>query len=172
MRALSLGERMRAGLALALLYGPAVLFLDEPTIGLDVSAVQAMRRFIADYSRTTGATVLLTSHYMADVESLCQRIILIDKGRLAYDGALAGLTATLSPFKLVRVVVVDAAPHDWNRFGEVVAHEGGTVALRVHRSAVPTVTAQLLAEVPVVDLAVENPPLEHVIDRVYREGVA
>jgi ABC-2 type transport system ATP-binding protein len=131
-----------------------------------------MRRFVADYSRATGATVLLTSHYMADVEQLCQRVLLIDKGRLAYDGALAALAATLSPYKLLRVAVDDAAAHDWGRFGEVVARDGGTVDLRVPRGKVPTMTARLLAEVPVVDLVVENPPLEHVIDRVYREGVA
>jgi ABC-2 type transport system ATP-binding protein len=172
IRALSLGERMRAGLALALLYRPQVLFLDEPTIGLDVTAVQMMRRFITAYSQTTGATVLLTSHYMADVETLCNRIILIHKGRLAYDGALAALATTISPYKLVNLVVSDTEPRDWGQFGEVVALEGSTVALRVLRSAVPMVTARLLAEVPVVDLAVENPPLEHVIDRVYREGVA
>jgi ABC-2 type transport system ATP-binding protein len=172
LRALSLGERMRAGLALALLYRPQVLFLDEPTIGLDVTAVQVVRRFIADYSRTTGATVLLTSHYMADVETLCNRVILINQGQLAYDGALGTLAATISPYKLLKLVVSDTEQRDWSRFGEVVARDGGTVALRVHRSQVPTATARLLAEVPVVDLAVENPPLEHVIDRVYREGVA
>lgn len=172
VRALSLGERMRAGLALVLLYRPEVLFLDEPTIGLDVTAVQAMRRFIAAYSRTTGATVLLTSHYMADVETLCNRVILINKGQLAYDGALATLATTLSPYKLVNLVVSDIAWRDWSQYGDVVASEGSSVALRVHRSEVPAVTARLLAEVPILDLAVENPPLEHVIDRVYREGVA
>jgi ABC-type uncharacterized transport system ATPase subunit len=172
VRALSLGERMRAGLALALLYRPAVLFLDEPTIGLDVSAVQATHRFLAAYCRATGATVLLTSHYMADVEALCQRVLLIDKGQLAYDGSLPALAATLSPFKLVNLVLSDPAPRDWSRFGEVVTLEGNSVALRVHRSEVPAVTARLLADVPIVDLAVENPSLEHVIDRVYREGVA
>ena len=172
VRALSLGERMRAGLALSLLYRPRVLFLDEPTIGLDVSAVEMMRRFIADYSRTTGATVLLTSHYMADVETLCKRIILIDKGRLAYDGDLAGLAATLSPYKLLKVALAGEARPDWAGFGEVVAAEESTVSLRVHRREAPGVTARLLAELPVADLSVMDPPLESVIDRVYREGVA
>jgi ABC-type uncharacterized transport system ATPase subunit len=172
VRALSLGERMRAGLALSLLYRPRVLFLDEPTIGLDVSAVELLRRFIADYSRTMGATILLTSHYMADVERLCQRIILIDHGRLAYDGDLARLTATLSPYKLVTVVVAGGARPAWRNYGEVLKAEHGKVSLRVHRQAVPAVTARLLAELPVADLAVEEPPLESVIDRVYREGVA
>jgi ABC-2 type transport system ATP-binding protein len=93
VRALSLGERMRAGLAMALLYRPRVLFMDEPTLGLDVTAAAATRRFIAAYSQRTGATVLLTSHYMTDVESLCRRVILIDRGRLRYDGELAELVA-------------------------------------------------------------------------------
>jgi ABC-type uncharacterized transport system ATPase subunit len=172
VRALSLGERMRAGLALALLYRPRVLFLDEPTIGLDVTATEALRRFIADYGQRTGAVILLTSHYMADVERLCRRIILIDRGRLAYDGDLAGLSRTLSPYKLVTVAVGDGAQPEWGRFGEVVAEEGGKVSLRIARQEVPAVTARLLAELLVADLAVQEPPLEQVIDRVYREGVA
>lgn len=100
LRALSLGERMRAGLALALVYRPAVLFLDEPTLGLDITAAATVRRFIAAYAEQTGATVLLTSHYMADVQSLCPRLILIDHGTVRYDGPLDKLAARLSPYKL------------------------------------------------------------------------
>ncbi len=172
VRALSLGERMRSGLALSLLYRPRVLFLDEPTIGLDVSAVGMVRRFIADYSRETGAAILLTSHYMADVETLCRRIALIDGGELRYDGDLEGLSRTLSPYKLLKVAVSDGAEPAWGRFGEVVEAEDGKVSLRVRREEVPGVTAELLAELPVADLSVEDPPLESVIDRVYRQGVA
>jgi ABC-type uncharacterized transport system ATPase subunit len=172
VRALSLGERMRAGLALSLLYRPRVLFLDEPTIGLDVTAVGMMRNFISDYSRTTGATVLLTSHYMADVETLCKRIILIDKGLLAYDGDLAQLSMMLSPYKLVKVAVPAEAQPDWSSFGHVVAAENGRVSLRVQRLEVPAIIARLLAELPVADLSVEDPPLERVIDQLYREGLA
>jgi ABC-2 type transport system ATP-binding protein len=172
VRALSLGERMRAGLALSLLYRPRVLFLDEPTIGLDVTAVGLLRRFIADYSRQTGATILLTSHYMADVETLCKRIVLIDRGALRYDGDLEGLSATLSPYKLVKVAVPAGTQPEWGRFGEVVEAEGGKVSLRVRRREAPAAVARLLAELPVADLSVEDPPLESVIDRVYREGVA
>jgi ABC-type uncharacterized transport system ATPase subunit len=171
LRALSLGERMRSGLAWSLLYRPRVLFLDEPTLGLDVSAVAMMRRFIADYSRQTGATILLTSHYMADVETLCKRIILINRGALAYDGALAGLAMRLAPYKLVKIAVTGAPPN-WEQFGEVVAADGPAASLRVPRAQVPTVTARLLAELPVADLAVSEPALEHVIEQVYREGAA
>ena len=171
VRALSLGERMRAGLAASLLYRPRVLFLDEPTIGLDVTATGQVRRFIADYSRQTGATILLTSHYMADVETLCRRIILIDRGVLAYDGDLAGLADRLSPYKLLKVAVRDGGATDWGAYGEIVGTDGDRVSLRVPRERAPAVTARLLAELPVEDLAVEQPPLEMVIDRVYREGV-
>jgi ABC-type uncharacterized transport system ATPase subunit len=170
VRALSLGERMRAGLASSLVYRPRVLFLDEPTIGLDVSATAVVRRFIAGYAAQSGATVLLTSHYVADVESLCRRVLLIDQGALRYDGDLAGLVARLAPWKLIKVAV-PYGDADWPRFGEVVSVEGGKVSLRVPRDDVPGVTARLLAELPVVDLSVEEAPLESVIDRAYREGV-
>ncbi|HEY0472820.1 MAG TPA: ATP-binding cassette domain-containing protein [Kribbella sp.] len=102
VRALSLGERMRAGLATTMVYRPKVLFLDEPTLGLDVSAATDFRRFIGDYAASTGATVLLTSHYMADVEALCPRVIMIDHSRVRYDGDLGSLAAKLSPGKLIR----------------------------------------------------------------------
>jgi ABC-2 type transport system ATP-binding protein len=172
VRALSLGERMRTGLAWSLLYRPRVLFLDEPTIGLDVSAVAMMRQFMAEYSQRTGATILLTSHYMADVETLCKRIILIDKGSLAYDGHLAGLSARIAPYKLLKVAVLPPAQPDWERFGEVVETEEAGVSLRVLREDVPTITARMLAELPVADLTVAEPTLESVIDRAYREGVS
>jgi ABC-2 type transport system ATP-binding protein len=163
---------MRSGLALSLLYRPRVLFLDEPTIGLDVSAVGMVRRFISNYSQETGATILLTSHYMVDVETLCRRIVLIDKGSLRYDGDLAGLSRTLSPYKLVRVTVLGNYVPQWSRWGEVVATEDDKVSLRVRREDVPATAAALLAELQVADLSIEEPPLESVIDRVYKEGVA
>ncbi len=169
VRALSLGERMRSGLALALLYRPQILFLDEPTLGLDVTAVSMMRRFIAHYSRQTGATLLLTSHYMVDVEALCKRIILIDKGTLKYDGDLTGLSRRLSPYKLLTVTLPDGIEPKWSTYGEVVEAEENKVSLRVHREHVPIITARLLADLEVADLSVEDPPLESVIDQAYRE---
>ncbi len=175
VRGLSLGERMRSGLAMSLLYRPRVLFLDEPTIGLDVTAIGMIRSFIASYGRQTGATILLTSHYMADVERLCNRILLIDEGMLRYDGDLEVLSTTLSPYKLLKVTVggsSDRQPTDWGRFGEVIEAEENKASLRVHRDRVPETTARLLAELPIADLSVENPPLESLIDRVYREGIA
>ena len=169
VRALSLGERTRAGLALALLYRPQVLFLDEPTIGLDVSAVQQVREFIAAYSRETGATMLLTSHYMADVERLCRRVILVDGGAIRYDGDLEQLSRSLSPFKLLTFTVT-GVKRDWSVYGEVLEAAGGKVVLRVPREDASAVTGRLLAELPIPDLSLQEPPLETVIDRAYREG--
>jgi ABC-2 type transport system ATP-binding protein len=167
VRALSLGERMRAGLALALVYRPKVLFLDEPTIGLDVTAARTIRTFVAEYSARTGATVLLTSHTMADVESLCPRLILVDDGAIAFDGRRDELSALFSPTKLIRVTVTDDAP-DLSPYGEVLLHEENQWLLRVDRDAVPARTAGLLAQFAVADLSVEEPSLENVMDQAYR----
>ena len=171
LRALSLGEKMRAGLALALLYRPDVLFLDEPTLGLDVTVATMMRRFIADYTRQTGATVLLTSHYMADVASLCSRLLLIDDGRVQYDGRLDTLSARLSPYKLVRVTAPHASRECLAGIGDILESADGTWVVRVRREDVARATARLLTELDVVDLGVEEPSLETVIDQAYREGV-
>jgi ABC-2 type transport system ATP-binding protein len=172
VRALSLGERMRAGLANALVYRPRVLFLDEPTLGLDVTATTLVRQFFAAYAERTNATVLLTSHYMADVAELCSRVVLIDGGVIQYDGDLPSLRASLAPWKLVTLSVDGASdgrsPVDWSRFGDVVGQEDGTVTLRVGRSETASVTAALLAEASLVDLSVQDPPLEAVMDTFYR----
>lgn len=172
IRALSLGERMRCGLALALVYRPRVLFLDEPTIGMDVSVVEMTRRFLLDYCAETHATVLLTSHYMADVERLCKRVILIDQGALAYDGDLASLSSRIAPFKIVKVSIADQGGIDWEHYGDVVSTSLDTVSLRVPREEIPMVARNLLADLAMLDLSIEEPPLESVIDRIYREGVA
>jgi ABC-2 type transport system ATP-binding protein len=172
IRALSLGERMRCGLALSLIYQPQVLFLDEPTIGMDISVVQDFRRFMLDYRDRTGATILLTSHYMADVEQLCERIIMINKGTLAYDGNITDLAQQISPFKLIRITTADASAPKWDRYGEIVQESAQSASLRIHRADVPAVTGRLLRDLAIVDLAVEEPPLESVIDQMYRQGVA
>jgi len=174
LRGLSLGERMRAGLAHALLYRPRVLFLDEPTLGLDVSVTALVRRFLSDYSGETGATILLTSHYMADVESLCRRVVLIDRGVLRYDGSLAALAARLAPFKLLTVAVEEGSGEglrpDWSAFGDPVEALDGKVSIRVPRDQAAATAARLLAQLPVVDLTVTDPPLEAVMDELYRAG--
>lgn len=167
VRALSLGERMRAGLALALLYRPKVLFLDEPTIGLDVAVAKIIRTFIGAYAARTQATVLLTSHTMADVESLCPRIILIDDGAIAFDGRRDQLSSAFAPTKLVRATIADDQS-DLSAYGEVLRHDQHQWVLRVRRADVPTATSQLLSRFTVSDLAVEEPSLEDVMDQAYR----
>ncbi|MGC4938348.1 ABC transporter ATP-binding protein [Kribbella sp. DT2] len=171
LRALSLGEKMRAGLALSLVYRPQVMFLDEPTLGLDVTGAATMRRFVAQYAEQTGATVLLTSHYMADVSTLCPRLVLIDKGTIRYDGKLDALAAKLSPYKLLRITAPTADEQRLRAAGELVEHADGTWVIRVPRADVARTTAQLLTDLDVADLSVEEAPLEVVIDQAYREGV-
>ncbi|WP_344173357.1 ABC transporter ATP-binding protein [Kribbella lupini] len=171
LRALSLGEKMRAGLALSLLYRPELMFLDEPTLGLDVTGATTMRRFVAQYAEQTGATVLLTSHYMADVATLCPRLVLIDQGTIRYDGKLDELAAKLSPYKLLRITAAGADEQRLREAGELVEHSDGTWVIRVPRADVARTTASLLTDLEVADLSVEEAPLEVVIDQAYREGV-
>ena len=168
-RNLSLGERMKCEVALALLHAPRVLFLDEPTIGLDVTMQRRVREFIREHNRRSGATVLLTSHYMADVEALCPRVIVIDRGRILFDGAREALVEQFSAHKTIVLDLADASV-DVSGYAELVRREGARVTLRVPRADTPKVTARLLAELPVRDLSVENPSIEDVIDRVFREN--
>jgi ABC-2 type transport system ATP-binding protein len=169
VRNLSLGERMKCELAVALLHEPQVLFLDEPTIGVDVTMQRRIREFIAGYNRRTGATVLLTSHYMADVEALCRRVIVIHRGRLLFDGQLSALVASFSSHKTVSVELGAPAPGpgDLSSYGEVVSRAGERIVLRVPKADTAKITAQLLADLAVVDLVVEDPPIEEVIERVF-----
>ena len=173
VRSLSLGERMKCELVASLLHRPDVLFLDEPTLGLDVSMQGRLRRFLAEYNRRSGVTFILTSHYMADVVALCPRVILIHRGRLLYDGELQGLARKLAPFKLIRVALASSqgeAEPGLPEGVDLVERENGRLTLRVARADAPALTAHLLASLPVADLAVEDPPIEAVIDQVYQEG--
>jgi ABC-2 type transport system ATP-binding protein len=174
VRNLSLGERMKCEVAGALLHRPRVLFLDEPTLGLDVTMQRRIRGFIRDHNQRTGATVLLTSHYMADVEALCRRVVVIHHGRLLYDGALTGLVDQFSAHKTIVVALagggVELQPQDLARYGEVVEQNGGSVKLRVPKRDTASVTGRLLAELPVTDLTVEDPPIDEVIELVFASG--
>ncbi len=151
VRNLSLGERMKVEVVGQLLHLPQVLFLDEPTIGLDVTMQRRIRNFIAEYNQRHGATVLLTSHYMADVEALCKRVIVIHHGRLLFDGQLAALADSFAAYKTIEAVLAD----------------GERVTLRVPKAETSRATAQLLAEHDVSDLTVEDPPIEDVIEQVF-----
>ena len=165
-RKLSLGERMKCELAAALIHGPKVLFLDEPTIGLDVNMQQALRDFIADYNRRTGATILLTSHYMADVSALCKRVIVINRGKLLFDGDLAAILEQMAVEKAVKLNF--SAPVDRPRletYGKVATADGLEAVLHVPRGTVAGLAQRLLAELPVADIAIEDTPIETVIGR-------
>jgi viologen exporter family transport system ATP-binding protein len=173
VRNLSLGERMKVEFAAALIHGPRVLFLDEPTIGLDVSMQARIRRFVADYNRRTGATILLTSHYMDDVVALCKRVIVIHEGRLLYDGGLADLAERMAPYKLIRLSLPpEAADMRLEPYGEVVEREEQRITLRVPRELAAERTADLVRDLRgcLLDLTLEDPPIEDVIDRVFSGG--
>lgn len=172
VRKLSLGERMKAELLAALLHHPQVLFLDEPTLGLDVNAQVAVRDFLREYNQRYQATVLLTSHYMADITALCQRVLLIHQGQLIYDGSLEGLLERFAPCREVQIELADPLPEaKLAPYGEVEAIEGRSVRLVVQREALTRTVSRILAELEVLDLTVTDPPVEEVIGRLFRAGV-
>jgi ABC-2 type transport system ATP-binding protein len=168
VRNLSLGERMKCEIAAALLHRPKVVFLDEPTIGLDVTMQRRIRAFIAEYNKRFGATVLMTSHYMADVEALCKRVVVIHHGRLLFNGELALLLQKFTSHKTI-IIQLGECQADLNVYGEVLSCEDGRYTLRVPKVETARITERLLADLPVVDLLVEDPPIEEVIDRVFTE---
>jgi len=160
---------MKCELAAALLHRPSVLFLDEPTLGVDITMQGRIRQFVQEHNQRHGATILLTSHYMADVTALCKRVIVIHKGKLLYDGDLNALTDRIAPFKLVRLDVENAeAVEQAARYGEITEKQDHKVTLRLPRADTSAVVAKLLSELPVVDLTVEDPPIEAVIEQVFQ----
>ena len=167
-RQLSLGERMKCELVAALLHRPRVLFLDEPTIGLDVSMQAKMRDFIRDYNERFGASVLLTSHYMDDVVALCPRVVVIDHGRLIYDGSLRELARQVRPDKHVTIRLsqpVDRA--DLARLGTVVSADAAQAVLSIPGEQASAVVRDALATLPIVDLTIEEAPLEEVMRELF-----
>jgi|SRR5690349_14163004 viologen exporter family transport system ATP-binding protein len=177
VRQLSLGERMKCELVASLLHQPPLLFLDEPTLGLDVTAQEAIRRFLIEYRDRHGATVLLTSHYMQDVTALASRVLMINRGRLLYDGALEALVARSAPTKRIELVLgggssIDGVTRDrLAAFGEVKSFHFPNAVLEVRREDAPATSARLLAALPVADLSIEDPPIEEVIRRAFAQGV-
>jgi len=168
VRQLSLGERMKVEIVGALVHRPQVLFLDEPTIGLDVTMQKRIRSFVAEYNARHDATVLLTSHYMADVEALCKRVVVIHHGRILYDGPLSGLADQFAAYKTIGVALENGGV-DLARYGEVIHEDGDWVTLRVPKSETSQVAARLLAEQSVLDLNIEDPPIEDVIELVFAQ---
>jgi ABC-2 type transport system ATP-binding protein len=168
VRQLSLGERMKVEIVGALLHSPQVLFLDEPTIGLDVTMQKRIRSFVAEYNDRHGATVLLTSHYMADVEALCKRVVVIHHGRILYDGALTGLADQFAAYKTI-AVALENGHGDLDSYGEVIHRDGDWITLRVPKAETSLVAARLLADQSVLDLTIEEPPIEDVIELVFAQ---
>jgi ABC-2 type transport system ATP-binding protein len=172
-RTLSLGERMKCELAASLIHRPQVLFLDEPTIGLDVSMQVVIRDFIKSYNERTGATLILTSHYMDDVAALCPRVVVIDRGLLSYDGSLDELARRIRPEK--RLVLRLDGPVDraaLEAVGRVVSTDAAGVVLQVAQDAVNGAVSRALATLPVHDLTVENAPLEEVMSELFAQSRA
>ncbi len=171
VRNLSLGERMKCEIAAGLLHRPKVLFLDEPTIGLDITGQSRIREFLREYNKRTGATILLTSHYMADVTALCERIIIIHHGQLKYDGGINDLSKKIAPFKLIGVMLADADSHDLSKYGEVVQNEEDAEKryIQVKAEEVTQVTSRLLADLPVYDITIADPPIEDVIEQAFNQ---
>jgi ABC-2 type transport system ATP-binding protein len=171
VRELSLGERMKMELIAALLHRPKLLLLDEPTIGLDVVAQVTIQRCLKEYNATRGVTMLLTSHYMRDVEALCSRVLVINHGRLIYDGALSRIIEEFGSEKVVRLQFEgETAPDDIGKFGEIARREGPAVDLKIERLRVPEVVAAILDRYTVVDLSVQDPPLDKLIARVFESA--
>ncbi len=173
VRKLSLGERMKAELLAALLHRPHVLFLDEPTLGLDVNAQVAVRDFLREYNQRYQATILLTSHYMADITALCQRVLLIHQGKLMYDGSLDGLLESFAPYREVHVELAQPLPIEkLKSYGDVQLLEGRAVRFIVKQEALTQTVSRILADLEVIDLTVTQPPVEEVIGRVFQAGIA
>ena len=171
VRKLSLGERMKAELLAALLHRPQVLFLDEPTLGLDVNAQVGVRNFLREYNQLYQATILLTSHYMADITALCERVLLIHQGKLMYDGRLDGLLASFAPYREIYVELVQPLSlEQLMSYGDVQMLEGRAVRFIVPQEAMTRTVSQILANLEVVDLTVTEPPVEEVIGRVFQKG--
>ncbi len=169
VRELSLGERMKMELIAALLHNPEVLFLDEPTIGLDVIAQHNIQKFLRFYQDQRKITILLTSHYMKDVAALCKRVVIIAGGRIEYDGSLSGIIDKFSGSKIITLQFAEGHRPSMAEFGEVLDENWPKVRVRVTRTEVPRVLATTLRDNPIEDVAVEDPPLEEVIADLFRE---
>lgn len=173
VRKLSLGERMKCELAAALLHRPKILFLDEPTLGLDVTMQVAIRNFVKAYNQRHGATVILTSHYMADVTELTKRVIVIDQGKILYDGHLQQLVEQVAPYKLLTIVMREpCSAEQLAPYGEVEALDGIKATLRVARGRATEIASQLLTRIKLDDVLIEEPPVEEIIRQVFAESKA
>ena len=173
VRKLSLGERMKAELLAALIHEPQVLFLDEPTLGLDVNAQVAVRQFLRDYNQRYKATILLTSHYMADITALCDRVLVIHQGQLIYDGSLNGLVDRFSPCREVKIEFAHIYPQDkLATYAEIQEIEGASARFLVPQEILTKTISHMLGELEVVDLSITDPPIDDVIGQIFQSGNA
>lgn len=171
VRKMSLGERMKAEFLAALLHRPQVLFLDEPTLGLDVNAQVSVRDFLREYNQRYQATILLTSHYMADITALCERVLLIHQGQLMYDGSLDGLLERFAPYRVVNVELAKLTDTvNLETYGEVKVQEGRMVGFMIPQDKLTSTVSRILTELEVIDLTVTEPPVEEVIGKVFQAG--
>ncbi len=171
VRKLSLGERMKAELLASLLHEPRVLFLDEPTLGLDVNAQVAVRNFLRDYNQRYNATILLTSHYMADITALCDRVLTIHKGELIYDGSLDGLVERFAPRREINVEFAIAYPKEkLQHYADVHHIDGASVKFLVFQESLTTTVSKILADLEVIDLSIGDPPIDEIIGQVFEAG--
>ncbi len=171
VRKLSLGERMKCELLASLLHRPSILFLDEPTLGLDVNAQTAVRTFLREYNRKYHATILLTSHYMADITALCKRVLLIHQGRLFYDGALSGIIDKFAPYREVKLdFTEDVARERLAGFGDIAEAEGRSARIILRREELTAAVERMLAQLPLADLAIADPPIETIIGELFAKG--
>ena len=171
VRKMSLGERMKCELVAALLYGPRVIFLDEPTIGLDLISQKRIRDFLKEVNQAEGSTMILTSHYMQDVQELCDRVIVIDHGTIIFDGTLDSLMRRYSDKRMLRLHLSDEVPaEDLAKYGDLHNTEDQSVVIGVSRSEISQVTAAVLAALPVVDISIEEVSIDEVIRNLFAEG--
>lgn len=169
VRNLSLGERMKCEIAAALLHRPRVLFLDEPTIGLDVVMQRRIRNFLKTYNQKYEATILLTSHYMADIEALCPRVVVIHQGKLLFDGQLSSLTHQFAPHKII-TLKLDTLTLDLGAYGEVIDQSPGQIQIRVPQAEAAQIAGQLLTRFPITDLTIQDTPIDEVIEQVFSQS--
>tara|TARA_Y100001968_G_C19366845_1_gene723003 strand:+ start:301 stop:1293 length:993 start_codon:yes stop_codon:yes gene_type:complete len=171
VRKLSLGQRMKAELLASLIHNPSVLFLDEPTLGLDVNAQSRVRSFLSEYNKRTGATILLTSHYMADIIALCPRVLCIHKGEIIYNGELDLLSSKLRPKREICLELKSQLNYAlFEKYGEVKEINGRFIRLLVSRNELIPIVNKLLLEFEIIDLEINDPPIDEVIGNIFRKG--
>lgn len=178
-RNLSLGERAKCEFIAALIHNPEIIFLDEPTLGMDVTIQLKLRKYIKEYNQKYGTTIILTSHYMSDITSLCPRVIFIHKGSLRFDGELNSLTDKIAPFKLLKMVFSEGEKQVSEEVlaaaginADIMEQDEQNVTLRIKKEEIVPVAVHFMSNFKLTDLSIQDPPIEAVIDKVYREGVA